>query len=169
MAAQKVLMVLLMPFCKWTWARFKLLIRKCSWLSSLQIPFVDGLLIYQAFCAQKPQQNQPDIKKLKRPVLVKYVSWKKQPVFKSYVSLRKKERTSEIANCFLLQKRRYILCWKTLFTTKHKTLKRQKGNIWKRWIVTFFFCWSNSFLFFSEEINSGVKKKEKISTVGRKM
>ena len=38
----------------------------------------------------------------------------------------KKERTSETANGFSLQKRRYILCRKTLFATKHKTLKRQK-------------------------------------------
>ena len=83
--------------------------------------------VYQAFCGQKAQQNQPNTKKLKQPVLMKHVRWKKQLVLKSYMGWkRQKERASETANCISLQKRRYILCRKTLFTTKHKTLKRQK-------------------------------------------
>ena len=46
-------------------------------------------------------------------------------------------------------------------TKRLKGKKRQKGNIWKRWIVTFFFCWSKCFLFFRKKmyINGGVKKK----------
>ena len=34
---------------------------------------------------QKPQQNQPNTKKLKQPILLKHMRWKKQPVFKSYM------------------------------------------------------------------------------------
>ena len=76
----------------------------------------------------------------------------------------KKERTSETANCISLQKRRYILCQKTIFTTKHKTLKKQKKakrQHLKTMDCDLFFCWSNSFLFFRKKmyINGGVKKK----------
>ena len=48
-------------------------------------------------------------------------------------------------------------------TKRLKGKKRQKGNIWKRWIVTFFFCWSKCFLFFRKKtyINGGVRKKKK--------
>jgi len=119
--------------------------------------------VYQAFCG--PQQNQPNTKKLKQLVLMKHVRRKKQPVLKSDMRWKgKKERTSETANCISLQKRRYILCRKTLFTTKHKTLKRQKKakrQHLKTMDCDLFFCWSNSFLFFRKKmyINGGVKKK----------
>ena len=77
-----------------------------------------------------------------------------------------KKRTSETANCISLQKRRYIFCRKTLFTTKHKTLKRQKkgkkatfenDGLWPS-----FFFGKNVYQRSSEkqkDINSGVKKK----------
>ena len=42
----------------------------------------------------------------------------------------KKERTSETANCISVQKWRYILCRKTLFTTKRKTQKNIDLRCW---------------------------------------
>ena len=50
--------------------------------------------------------------------------------------------------------------------TKHlKGKKRQKGNIWKRWIVAFFLYWSNIFFFLEKKCISTVEWKKKISTV----
>ena len=132
--SQKSANVLLMTFCKWSWARFNLLMRKCKWLSSLQMTFANGVLMsVPSFLWTATESTKH--KKVEATVLMKHVRRKKQPVLKSDMRWKgKKERTSETANCISLQKRRYILCRKTLFTTKRlKGKKRQKGNIWTRW------------------------------------
>ena len=86
---------------------------------------------------------------------MKHMRLKKQTVLKSYMRWKRKKRTSETANCISLQKRRYIFCRKTLFTTKHKTLKRQKKG--KKATFENDGLWP--FFFSSEATSSFLKKK----------
>ena len=106
------------------------------------------------------QQNQPNTKKLKQQALMKHMRLKKQTVLKSYMRWKRKKRTSETANCISLQKRRYIFCRKTLFTTKHKTLKRQKKA--KRQHLKTMDC---GLFFSSEAISSFFKEKTSLDKV----
>ena len=50
----------------------------------------------------------------------------------SEVEKGKKEVTSETAYCISLKKRRYFFCRKSFFSTKHKTLKKQKRQKGKK-------------------------------------
>ena len=82
----------------------------------------------QAFCEQNVTTESTKHQKVEATSFDETCEIKKANNFEKLHEMKKekKERTSETANCISLQKRRYIFCRKTLFTTKHKTLKRQK-------------------------------------------
>ena len=120
-----------MTFCKWSWARFELLMRKCLWLSSLQMAFANGLLmsvpsfLWTECNNRVSQQNQPNTKKLKQQALMKHMRLKKQTVLKSYMRWKRKKRKNiwDSKLYFTSEAKIYLLSKNIIY---HKTLKRQK-------------------------------------------
>ena len=81
-------------------------------------------------------KNQLNLKHLKQPVLKKHITWKRSNIWDEdwIVKLQWSPIPSRPPGWYdCISDTWYFFCRKSLFTTKHKILKRQKkGNIWKR-------------------------------------
>ena len=129
--SQKSANVLLMTFCKWSWARFNLLMRKCKWLSSLQMTFANGVLMnVPSFLWTTTESTKH--KKVEATSFDETCEEKKATSFEKWHEMKRKKRkniwdsqlyfTSE-AKMYLVSKN--IIYHKTQNTKRQKKAKRQ--------------------------------------------
>ena len=118
--SQKSANDLLMTFCKWSWARFNLLMRKCKWLSSLQMTFANGVLMsVQSFLWTEGTTESTKHQKVEATSFGETCEEKKATSFEKLHEMKEKRKNIWDRQLFLTSEAKIYLVSKNIIY--HKT------------------------------------------------